>query len=62
MKAKAAEQIRILEARKEDVAAEPIAQEFWEGHSEVAHELAPYHVHDLGEDRTSARCASRESQ
>lgn len=49
MKAEAAEQMRIFEHRKEDVAAEPIAQEFWSRNSDIAHELAPYHVHDLGE-------------
>ncbi|MGE5322405.1 MAG: tetratricopeptide repeat protein [Actinomycetota bacterium] len=57
MKARAAEQIRIFEHRKEDVAAEPIAQEFWNKNSDVAHELAPYHVHDLG--GTSPSVASR---
>jgi tetratricopeptide (TPR) repeat protein len=49
MKDKAAEQMRMFESRKEDVAAEPIAQEFWSRDSGVAHELAPYHVHDLRE-------------
>lgn len=60
MKAKAAEQIRSFESRKEDVAAEPIAQEFWSRDSGVAHELAPYHVHDLGQ--TTPKVASAGSQ
>jgi tetratricopeptide (TPR) repeat protein len=49
MKEKAAEQIKIFEARKEDVAAEPVAQEFWSRHENVAAELPPYHVHAAAE-------------
>lgn len=45
LKEKAAEQIKIFESRKEDVAAEPVAQEFWSRNNDVAEELAPYHVH-----------------
>jgi tetratricopeptide (TPR) repeat protein len=47
MKKKAAEQIKIFESRKEDVAAEPVAQDFWSRHENVAAELAPYHVHGM---------------
>lgn len=59
LKAKAAEQIRIFEHRKEDVAAEPVAQQFWAEHSNVARELARYHVHELEREPMSANVASR---
>ena len=59
MDAEAQEQIRTFERRKEDVAAEPVAQQFWAQHSNVAHELAPYHVHELQEKPLSSTVASR---
>jgi tetratricopeptide (TPR) repeat protein len=58
----AAEQIRIFENRKEDVAAEPVAQEFWGRNANIAHELAPYHVHDLEEVRVTSKIAGSKPQ
>jgi tetratricopeptide (TPR) repeat protein len=45
MKDKAAEQARIFSQRKEDVGTEPVAQEFWSTHPDIAGEVAPFHVH-----------------
>jgi tetratricopeptide (TPR) repeat protein len=47
MKERAAEQRQLFVDRKEDVEVEPIAQDFWSKHSNVATELAPYHVHEV---------------
>lgn len=59
MKEKSAEQMRIFEARKEDVAVEPVAQEFWSTHNNVAAELAPYHVHGLAATPAGASMAAQ---
>lgn len=47
MKEKAAEQRRLFVDHKEDVEVEPLAQDFWSKHNNVATELAPFHIHEL---------------
>lgn len=61
-KAKAAEQIKLFEERKEDVAAEPLAQDFWSKHEDVASELAPYHLHEAATAPAASKIAAQKSE
>jgi hypothetical protein len=62
MKQKAVEQIKLFEERKEDVAAEPLAQDYWSKHPDVARELAPYHLHQATAPAVSRIAGQKSNQ